>query len=117
MLYYCFITLFKEKQYERTRKAKRNRFYALFRRLKGKSHRYADGRAAKHGILLDQERHSKRNVTFEFKRLSLSKAKMRAPREDHSYIKIRPLRRRTVTIETCCNRTNGERRIQYQYFV
>ena len=93
MLYYCFITLLKEKQYERTRKVKGNRIETLFRRHKGCGHRYADGCAAKHGILLDQKRNSKRNVTFEFKRLSYSKAKVWAARKDHSNFKIRPLRR------------------------
>ena len=64
------------KQYERTIKVKGNRIETLFRRHKGCGHRYADGCAAKHGILLDQKRNSKRNVTFEFKRLSFSKAKV-----------------------------------------
>ena len=54
MIYYCFITLFKEKQYERTRKFKINRIETLFCRLKGVRHRSPNRCTSKHGILLDQ---------------------------------------------------------------
>ncbi len=90
MLYYCFITTFKEKQYERTRKTKSNRIETLFCRLKGKRHSYTDRRTAKHGILLDQKWAAPKNISFELEGLSFSKTEMRASREDHRYIKIRP---------------------------
>ena len=48
----------------------------LFCRFKSVGHRYADGCATKHGILLDQKRHTKRDVTIEFKRLSFSKTEV-----------------------------------------
>ena len=100
MLYYCFITLLKEKQYERTRKTKSNCIETLFHRNKSLRHSHANRRTSKHGILLDQERNTQRTVVIKFKRLSLSKAKMRAPREDHSYIKICPMRRDLFFIQT-----------------
>ena len=81
----------------------------LFCRIKGSRHCYPNRRTAKHGILLDQKWNSKRIVTFEIKRLSFSKAKVRATREDHSDFKILPLRRhRTITRKARSNRAKGK---------